>query len=115
VWLAIAACRVAAVLNTALEADRILMPNNQRKFEADDVESMITGFEITSTWAVEDQAAGQATQRELLACSILGKALLAKAAGKPSTASAHLEHLLRNFRGSLLVLLLSDGSDWRAQ
>ena len=108
-------CRVAAVLNTALEADRILMPNNQRKFEADDVESMITGFEITSTWAVEDQAAGQATQRELLACSILGKALLAKAAGKPSTASAHLEHLLRNFRGSLLVLLLSDGSDWRAQ
>jgi serine/threonine protein kinase len=104
-------CRVAAVLHALSEADRILIPERLRRFETGDVESMLQGFQTANDWAVSDLAVAEANTRELSAATVLGRALLARAEGKPSIASAHLKYLLDSFHDSLLVLLLSDGSD----
>ncbi|MFT6364350.1 MAG: hypothetical protein ACJAZ8_002775, partial [Planctomycetota bacterium] len=104
--------RMSAVLHAVQEANRLLDPTDGRKFDADDVESMLEGFDACEEWDTESSA--ESTDRERQAASVLGQALLSKLNGEPATSAAHLEHLLRDCRQSLLVLLLTDGSDWRA-
>ena len=104
--------RMAAVLHAVEEANRLLDPADDRKFDQEDVESMLEGFDACAEWDTATSA--ETTVRERQAAAVLGQALLAKLAGEPATSAAHIEHLLTDCRQSLLVLLLTDGSDWRA-
>ena len=104
--------RMSAVLNAVHEANRMLDPADNRKFDEDDVESMVEGFGACAEW--DTAMSAEITIRERQAAAVLGQALTAKLSGEPATSAAHLEHLLRDCRKSLLVLLLTDGSDWRA-
>jgi len=100
--------RVSAALEAAALARQMLDPASRAHFSGAEAEELLALYSAPEPWV---QAAPRFA-RERAAAGILVQALTDLEAGSWSGAEAGLSTLLADYGDTLLVALLSDGSDW---
>jgi serine/threonine protein kinase len=84
-------------------------PLNER-----DLRKMLAVFEDAEDWDEASSADRKRLADEKTAIELLAFALIAQGEGSPARAVDALERLLGNYPHTLVVTLLSDGSDWQS-
>ncbi len=104
--------RIAAVLAALDEAIEVLVPGSTARFSPGEGAALLANYEPLSAAVVGvgDGAFAAAISGERAAAEALVLALRARSDNEWSRATAAFERLLRDHSGSLLVLLLSDGT-----
>ena len=109
----IATClRVASTLvaiSPALESWR----SGPTRLDERDLRKVSGAFEEAEEWARTSPASLRQVQAEKQASELLVRALIAEASSSPARAVDALERLLGDHADSLVVSLLSDGTEWR--
>ncbi len=100
--------RQAAVLQAIEEGAEMLQAGEEHVLTDEEARAMLSPFDLARAWAAEPGSAG-ALSLEQEATELLVAALRATSDGRWSAACAALERLLRDYRASLLVRLLTDG------
>ena len=104
--------RVSAVIEAVDLASQMLRQESGRspmKFSDGESQELLAAFDVAAAWAAES-GSEEAVQRERAAAELLGSALRATSDEAWTQAVTMIERLLEEHRGSLLVLLLSDGT-----
>lgn len=110
--------RMSAVLGALHSAEEALPEETSERFTKSEAEELVLGYSFAQNWVdnLEEPArsAAQAPlELELSAASDLATALLAAGDERPADAAALIERLFAESNNTLIVRLLSDGSDWR--
>jgi len=106
--------RLVGATRGALLARQVIDPHARGLLPPGDVEALRQVFATALAWIPEGDSVLRATiQQEASVAQRLADALEAAQARAWTSASAHLEVLLEQRVDSLLVALLSDGSEWR--
>ena len=110
----LALARTAAVLHALEIALPVLDPDGGARYSPGEAESLVSAYELAAAWV----PAGAGTEaarldRERAAARLLSRALMDAEDEAWSSTAAALEELLSEYRDTLLVALLSDGSSWR--
>ncbi len=100
--------RNAAVLRAIEEGAEMLHADEQRQLSDEEARAMLAPFELARAWSAPGSSDGTLA-REQEATELLLSALRATSDERWSSACAALERLLRDYRATLLVRLLSDG------
>ncbi|MCP3920702.1 MAG: protein kinase [bacterium] len=104
--------RVSAIIEAVDLASQLLRQDSGQsamKFSDRESQDMLAAFDVAASWAAES-GSEEAVQRERAAAELLGSALRATSDEAWTRAVTLIERLLDEHRGSLLVLLLSDGT-----
>ncbi len=104
--------RLSAVLEAVELAAQKIAPSSTARFSDAEADAMGAAFAVVAQWSDGDDAR---LERDREASAILARALLDLEAGVWSASAAAMERLLAEFRDTLVVGLLSDGSDWREE
>ncbi len=104
--------RFAAVVELTRHATAALDPVGDERFSEAEAEAALTSFGASEHWELGGASLERATS-ERAAAEALVQALRAADDGAWSRAVDHLEQLLGEHPASLLVLLRSDGTEWR--
>ncbi len=112
--------RIASVLAAIEGAAEMFDGTNDERLTDREAEEILSGFDYAAEWldgltGTERQSAEESLQAERTAAEILSKALLAVSDKRPAEAATLLERLLSESSSTLLVRLMSDDSDWRAE
>lgn len=99
----------SAVLEALEVASQMFYPEKQARFSEGEAERLTRPFEHVEEWIRTDAERASWT-RELEACTLLARTLLATEAEAWSTAVAGTERLLSDYADTLTVLLYSDGT-----
>jgi hypothetical protein len=104
--------RIAAVVDLTRHASAALDPARDERFSEAEADATRANFAAGEHWELAGPALERATS-ERAAAETLVQALRAADEGAWSLAIDHLQQLLGEHASSLLVLLRSDGTEWR--
>ncbi|MFT7677276.1 MAG: serine/threonine protein kinase [Planctomycetota bacterium] len=110
--------RLSAVLGALHSAEEMLPENTSARFTKGEAEELTLGFSFAQRWVdiLAEPARSQAQlilDQERGAAEALAAALLAVGDERPADAATLIERLFAESSHTLLLRLLSDGSDWR--
>jgi len=103
--------RLQAVVLGVRRVGRILVPDSRATLSKRDTQELAEAFDYAGEWA-RRTGEGARVERERAALAEMTRALDAAEEGRWSETATALERLLTEHDDSLLVMLLSDGSDW---
>lgn len=111
--------RLSAVLGALHSAEEALPEETSERFTKGEAAELVLGYGFAQRWVDTLQeparsAAQAALDQELSAAKDLAAALLAAGNDRPADAATLIERLFAESGQTLLIRLLSDGSDWRA-
>src|SRR6185295_18301224 len=106
-----AVLHLSAVAGALEQAGKMFEPGRKANFTAGNAAELLEGFSAAQAWAAKCGGASPLLEADQAAAQLLAKVLQDTTEGSWSVAVAGTERLLREHQGSLLVRMLSDGSE----
>jgi hypothetical protein len=106
-----AVLHLTAVAGALEQAGKMFEPGRKANFTAGNAADLLDGFTAAQSWAGKAGGASPLLEADQAAAQLLARVLQDTTEGSWSVAVAGTERLLREHQGSLLVRMLSDGSE----